>query len=371
MLDRIDAIDPELWRAMFPPHWKDWRYFRTLEETFHDEFPQRYLLLRDEGRLRAILPLFFVTQDLTASLSERARRWLRPLRRQLTARLLVAGCIVGDARIGVPDPADLPAVCPALDEALGLFARHAGVSLLLYKDVPSAYRPAMARLVAAGRCLRLASLPGVSLRLDFADFDEYMRLRLGKATRKSLRRKFRALEALPSPLTLEVKNAVAGAEAGELHALYERVARRGDVQFEVFTPEYFVKLAERMPEQARYFIWRHAGRAVAFCFCTVHGDTIYDNDLGLDEATASALNLYHVTFRDIVRWALAHGLRRYESCPFNYHPKLHLRMDLVPLDLYARHTSPLLNVLLRGLAPLAAPTRQEPLLREFPNAAEI
>ena len=156
-----------------------------------------------------------------------------------------------------------------------------------------------------------------------------------------------------------------GAEAGELHALYERVALRGDVQFEVFTKEYFVKLAERMPDQARYFIWRHAGRVVAFCFCTVHGDTIYDNDLGLDEATASALGLYHVTFRDIVRWALAHGLRRYESCPFNYHPKLHLRMDLVPLDLYARHTSPPLNVLLRWLAPLAAPTRQEPLLKEF------
>ena len=371
MFDRIDAINLELWRAMFPPHWKDRRYFHTLEETFPDEFPQRYLVLHGGGRVRAILPLFFVTQDLTASLSDRARRWLRPLRRRLTARLLMAGCIVGDARIGVPDPADLPAVCPWLDEALGLFARHEGVSILLYKDVPCGCRPAMSRLVREGRCLRLASLPGVSLKLDFADFDEYMRTRLGKATRKSLRRKFRVVEALPSPLILEVKNSVDDAEAGELHALYERVARRGDVQFEVFTKEYFVKLAERMPDQARYFVWRHAGRVVAFCFCTVHGDTIYDNDLGLDEAAASALGLYHVTFRDIVRWALAHGLRRYESCPFNYHPKLHLRMELVPLDLYARHTSPLLNLLLRWLAPLAAPTRQEPLLKEFANAAEI
>ena len=371
MLDRIDAIDPGLWRALFPPHWKDWRYFRTLEETFPDEFPQRYLLLREGARARAILPLFFVTQDLTASLSERVRRWLRPWRRWLTARLLVAGCVVGDARIGVPDPADLPAILPILDEALDLFARHEGVSILLYKDVPAFYRPAMSRLVGDGRCLRMASLPGVSLKLDFSDFDEYVRTRLGKATRKSLRRKFRVVESLPSPLTLEVKSAVSGAEAGELHALYERVALRGDVQFEVFTQEYFVQLAERMPDQARYFIWRYQGRIVAFSFCTVHGDTIYDNDLGLDEDAASAFGLYHVTFRDIVRWALAHGLRRYESSPFNYDPKLHLRMELVPLDLYARHTSPVLHTLLRWFAPLAAPTRQEPLLKEFPNAAEV
>ncbi len=372
VVDRIEAIEPETWAAMFPPHWKDWRYFRTLEETFPTEFPQRYLLLRtDDGELLAILPLFLVTQDLTAGLGDRARRWLKPWRRVLTARLLVAGCIVGDARIGVPDAAHLPAVCPWLDEALGMFAQHVGVSLLLYKDVPGEHRDGLAALVAQRRCLRMPSLPGVSLKLDFADFDEYLRTRLGKSTRKSLRRKFRAVEALESPCTLEVRNSVDDTQVGELHALYERVALRGDVHFEVFTREYFLRLAERMPDQARYFIWRQAGRVVAFSFCTVHGDTIYDNDLGLEETAASALHLYHITFRDIVRWALAQGLRRYESCPFNYHPKLHLRMELVPLDLYARHTSPILNALLHWIAPLAAPTRQEPLLKHFPNAAEI
>ncbi len=149
------------------------------------------------------------------------------------------------------------------------------------------------------------------------------------------------------------------------------MARRGDVHFEVFTAEYFLTLGQRMPEQTRYFIWRQAGRIVAFSFCTIHDGAIYDNDLGLDEAAASALHLYHVTFRDIVRWALAHGLKHYYSSPFNYDPKLHLRMELVPLDLYARHVSPLFNTALRWFAPLAAPTRQEPLLRQFPNAERL
>ena len=45
----------------------------------------------------------------------------------------------------------------------------------------------------------------------------------------------------------------------------------GDVHFEVFTREYFHSLGQRMPDQTRYFIWRHAGRIVAFSFCTVYG----------------------------------------------------------------------------------------------------
>ena len=375
VFDRLACLDPLLWQAAFPAHWKDYRYFQTLEETFADEFPQRFLVLRGNGParpVRAVLPLFFVVQDLTVSLSARVRRWLRPLRRALTLRLLMAGCIVGDGHIGVMDPADdLAAVCAELDEAVDLFARREGVSLVLFKDFPEAYRPAMAPLTARGRFTRLPSLPAVGLRLDFATFDEYLQTRPGKATRKSLRRKFREVDALADPITLEVKNSVTPAEAVALHALYERVARRGDVHFEVFTAQYFLTLGRRMPEQTRYFIWRQAGRIVAFSFCTVHDGTIYDNDLGLDESAAGALHLYHVTFRDIVRWALAHGLKQYYSSPFNYDPKLHLRMDLVPLDLYARHTTPLFNTVLRWFAPLAAPTRQEPLLRRFPNAERL
>lgn len=375
VFDRLAGIDPILWQAAFPPAWKDYRYYQTLEETFAGEFPARYLLLREGNErspVRAILPMFFVEQDLTVSLAASVRALLRPLRRFLTLRLLMAGCIVGDAQVGMTDPDDDPAeVMMALDEALELYARREGASIRLFKDLPESYRPAMAPLVAAGRYTRLPSLPAVGLPLDFVSFDEYLQTRPGKSTRKSLRRKFREIDALADPVTLEVKQSVTDAEAVALHALYERVALRGDVHFEVFTADYFRKLGERMPETTRYFIWRQAGRIVAFSFCTLHDGAIYDNDIGLDETVASELHLYHVTFRDIVRWALAHGLKQYYSSPFNYDPKLHLRMDLVPLDLYARHTSPVVNRLLRWFAPLAAPTRQEPLLTQFPNADRL
>ncbi len=376
VFDRLAGIDPLVWQTVFPTSWKDYRYFQTLEETFADQFPPRYLVLHEpgageDGVVRAILPLFFVTQDLTVSLAASVRAWLKPLRRWLTLRLLMAGCIVGDGQVGVADPGDTAGALAELDEALETFARREGVSIRLFKDMPEAYRPALAPLTASGRYTRLPSLPGVCMALDFASFDEYLQTRPGKSTRKSLRRKFREVDALSEPITLEVKNSVTAEEAVALHALYERVALRGDVHFEVFSADYFLKLGERMPETARYFVWRHAGRIVAFSFCTVHDGAIHDNDIGIDETADPSLHLYHLTFRDIVRWALAHGLKHYYSAPFNYDPKLHLRMDLVPLDLYARHTNPVVNCLLRWFAPLAAPTRQEPLLAQFPSAGRL
>ncbi len=360
------------WAALFPTHWKDYRYYQTLEETFEGVFEQRYLLLGAPfaGGTAAILPFFFVEQDLTVSLPGWLRALLRPFSRWLKVRMLMAGCIVGEAQIGVDEPERLPAVCAALDDALDQYARQEGVGIILGKDFPTQYRAPMGRLVARGRFTRLPSLPAVGLKLDFESFEEYVQTRLGKATRKSLRRKFRDVEQAGG-LALEVKHCLTEEEAGTLHALYERVALRGDQHFEFFTKEYFLRLGERMPEQTRYFIWRYRGRVVAFSFCTVHDGAIYDNDLGLDEGLASSLHLYHVTFRDIIQWALAHGVTHYYSSPFNYDPKRHLRMDLVPLDLYARHRHKVVNFALRHLAPWAAPTRQEPLLRQFANAGEL
>ena len=373
VFDGAGDLEPERWGAFFPPHWKDQRYYRTLEETFAGQFPQRYLVLREQDEVRAVQPLFFVDQDLTVSLAGWLRAILRPLRRWTRMRLMMVGCIVGEAQTGLPDAAKAfqPLMAEALTKALEQYARHEGVSIVLLKDFPLASREGLRVLTERGAYTRLPSLPGVRLPLDFTSFEDYVQTHLGKATRKSLRRKFREVDALPEPVTLEVKSSVTQVEAAAVHALYERVALRGNVHFEVFTKEYFYALGQRMPEQARFFIWRHAGQIVAFSFCTIHGGAIYDNDIGVDETAPASLHLYHLTFRDIIRWALAQGLECYYSAPFNYDPKLHLRMELVPLDLYARHLSPAVNFFLRHLAPLAAPTRQEPLLKLFPNAGQL
>ena len=187
--------------------------------------------------------------------------------------------------------------------------------------------------------------------------------------RKNLRRKFRANADRP-PVTMEVRTDVSDI-VDEVHPLYLQVLARSDFRFEELTKEYLAGLGRTMPERTRFFVWRQEGKAVAFSIASVHGGRLYDNYLGLDYAVALDLHLYFVTIRDMIVWGMAQGLKTYYSTPLNYDPKLHLRFDLEPLDLYVRHLSTVANPFFKRIAPLLEPTRYDKGLRRFANYADL
>ena len=188
---------------------------------------------------------------------------------------------------------------------------------------------------------------------------------LSKATRKDLRRKFRDAEA-SDPIELQVVTDVTP-YVDEVYPLYLNVYGRSPLQFEKLTKDYMCRVGREMPDKTRFFIWRQEGRAIAFSLCMLHGDSIYDEYLGLDYDVALKLHLYFYTLRDIVEWAMKQGIKWYCSSALNYDPKRRLKCELMPLDLYVTHTSPLANFVLRRVLPWLEPTRNDKTLREFPN----
>jgi len=211
-------------------------------------------------------------------------------------------------------------------------------------------------------------MPMTRLPLRYEDWDEYFRS-LSKATRKDLRRKFRKA-GRAAKIEMEVLSEIAPF-IDEIYPLYLAVHERSPLKFETLTKDYFLAVADRMPERARFFIWRQSGKIVAFSFCLICGEAIYDECIGLDYSVALDLHLYFYTLRDIISWALQQRLKYYYSNPLNYEPKLHLDCELVPLDLYVRHTSALLNPIFRRVIGYLGPTRHEPILKRFPNADQL
>ncbi len=188
---------------------------------------------------------------------------------------------------------------------------------------------------------------------------------LSKSTRKDLRRKFRDA-ASAEPIALEVVTD-ATPYVEEIYPLYLNVYRKSPLQFERLTKDYLCRVGREMPDKVRFFIWRQAGKAVAFSLCMIQGDSIYDEYLGLDYTVALDLHLYFYTLRDIVEWAIKQGMKWYCSSALNYDPKRRLKCELMPLDLYVTHTSPIANFVLKRVLPLLEPTRNDKTLREFPN----
>jgi predicted N-acyltransferase len=360
------------WHGAFHNKCKDYRYYEIVEETLEDDFDFHYLLLEDDsGKVRAIQPIFFVRQNLVegvpgkiSSIVDRVRKFFP---RFLTMRVLMVGCAAGTGDLGACDAKDERWLANALQASLSIYARQSKASLVVLKDFPATYRSNLEALPMNGYA-RIPSMPMTRLPLHYSNWDEYFRT-LSKATRKDLRRKFRKAERAPR-IEMEVVNDITDL-VDEIYPLYLAVHERSALKFETLTKDYFRAIAHRMPERARFFIWRQLGKVVAFSFCLVCDDKIYDECIGLDYSVALDLHLYFYTLRDIISWALRQGLKYYYSNPLNYEPKLHLDCELVPLDLYIMHTSPLLNPIFRRLIKYLGPTRHDPVLHRFPNADQL
>jgi predicted N-acyltransferase len=362
----------DAWKRAFEGKCKDHRYYELIEETLANDFEYHYALVEDgPGNVRGIQPIFFVRQNLIEGMRGAFRRMVDLVRkifpRFLTMRVLMVGCAAGAGDLGACDAKDKRWIAEALGATLRNYAHASRASLVVFKDFPASYRSVLAILSNNGYG-RVPSMPMTRLALSFQNFDEYLQT-LGYVSRKSLRRKFRKTERA-AKIDLEVVNDITPHIDGA-YPLYLQVHERSPMKFETLTKEFFCRIAQIMPERARFFIWRQSGKIIAFSLCLVCGDTIYDECLGLDYEVALDLHLYFYTMRDVIRWAIDRRLRYYCSGPLNYDPKLHLGHELAPLDLYVLHTRPLLNPIFRFAVKYLEPTRHDPILRKFPNADQL
>ncbi len=369
MVRSFRDIDSAVWAHSFSRQCKDSRFYEIIEETLRDKFEHRYLVLTNRETGKAVVqPFFFVDQDIIAGSPRPLRMLVARLRKKLPRffilKMLMVGCAAGEGHLGSEETWAVQ----SLQEALDAFGKQSGASIILLKDFPARYRKALASFSDAGY-QRAPSMPGARLALGYASFEDYLQRKVGKVFRKNLRRKFRKLEEVP-PITMEVLTD-ATEHVNEIYKLYHQTFTRSEFQFEELNKDYFCLLGQRMPDRVRFFLWRQSGNLIALSICMVHDDALYDLELGLDYAVALDLHMYFVTWRDIVQWAIDHGLKSYHTGPLNYDPKLHLKLELSPHDLYARHTVSLFNPIFRIAMKYLQPARHNPTLRKFPNAQEL
>jgi predicted N-acyltransferase len=361
----------EPWQRAFIGKCKDHRFYEITSQTLGPNFEHHYLIIEDRtGAVRGVQPVFFLQQNLVEGIPS-IRGAVETVRarfpRFLTMRLLMVGNAAGEGHLSGANESDERFVADALAQILPIFARQAKASLIVFKDFPAHNRDMLATLTR-NDFTRIPSMPMTELALEYRDFDHYVTT-LGASTRKDLRRKFRRI-AEAEPITVEVVTDLTP-YVDEVYPFYLQVHERSPMKFERLTPEYLSELGRRMPDRVRFFIWRQNGKAIAFSVALVHDGTIYDDYLGLDYRVALDLHLYFYTLRDILSWALGQGLKRYRSSPLNYQPKLHLGCELYPLDLYVRHTNPIVNKIFPPILKLLEPTRHDPVLQRFPNAHEL
>lgn len=372
IVSRPELEECSYWRSAFSDKRKDHRYYELVEDTIRQEFEYLYFTIKDEhGAVRAVQPFFILDQDLIAGVSPRIGVLMNSIRRVwprfLKMRTLMVGCTAGEGHLD-GDKWSLSSNARLLASDIVAHARSLQAALIVLKEFPAKYREPLKCFLDHG-FTRVPSLPMTRLNIDYPSFDEYMNRALNSATRRKLRKKFRAAEQGP-PIEMSVIDDVTSV-IDEVYPLYLQVYERSKLHFEKLTNEFFCGLGRRMPDKVRFFVWRQSTRIIAFSLCIPEGDALYAEYIGLDYSVALTLHLYHYAVRGMTSWAMANGYKWFRSSGLNYDPKLHLRHLLDPIDLYVRHASPVANVILKRVLPLLEPTRYDPILKKFSNYDDL
>jgi len=361
------------WPHAFEHERKDSRYYEIVEDTILQGFEYRYFAIKDtNGEVRAIQPFFILDQDMLVGASPKVGNLINAIRniwpRFMRVRVLMVGCAAGEGHLDNAEAMPFDHQSQLLASAIVTEAIKLRAPLIVLKEFPAKYRDALQCFLLCGFA-RVPSLPMTKLNINYASFAEYMNKALNSATRTKLRRKFRAA-AQAAPIEMTVVNDITPA-VDEIYPLYLQVYERSKMHFEKLSKEYFCRLGRAMPDKVRFFVWRQNARIVAFTLCMIEEDVIYAEYIGLDYSVALDLHLYHYAVRDMITWSIAHGYKWFRSSALNYDPKLHLRHQLDPIDLYVRHTSRLKNPLLKLILPLIEPTRYDKTLKKFPNYEDL
>lgn len=371
VIGRSELASVEIWRSAFADERKDHRYYEILEDTLPEGFDYKYFAIRDgAGRIRAVQPFFLVDQDILEGSAANARIVAlirRRFPRFLKLRTLMVGCSAGEGHLAGADGLPAAAVVDVLARGIRGHAARLGAKLIVLKEFPRGYRALFEPFLRAGFG-RTPSMPMTKLNIEYKSFENFIEKALSGKARKNVRRNLGASknEDIRMSVTDDTANLV-----DEIYPLYLQVYDRSKLHFEKLTKDYFREAGARMKDKVRVFTWHRGNTLVAFNICMVQGDQFFSEYIGFDYSVALSLHLYFVVVRDTINWAIAGGYKWFRSSGLNYDPKLHLRHELDPIDLYVRHVSAPANMVLRWFLPLMTPVRHDDTLKKFRNYADL
>jgi predicted N-acyltransferase len=360
-----------VWQSTFSSSRKDHRYYEILEDTLQDGFEYGYFVITDDtGEGLAIQPFFVVDQDMLEGVTSlsRAMTSIRKLfPRFMMMRTLMVGCTAGEGHLAASPRISAAEIGKVLAANVVRHAKTLKARMVVMKEFPTQYREALDCLLDSGFC-RVPSMPAVSLDVAHASFEEFIQKALRANARRHLKKNLAATKNanIKMQITADPHQVLE-----EIHRLYLQVFEKSEFRFEKLTLNYFRRIAAQMGDKVRFFTWRRGDRLIACSLSMVEGKTLYLEYLGLDYKVAFDLHLYHYTFRDQYNWAVQNGMTKIWSSALGYDPKLHLRFQLDPLDLYVQHVQPFMNAVLQRTLKWMVPARYNETLKKFPNYAEI
>jgi len=335
----IEAFDREEWNALFPGELEDWFYYRAVENAGIEGFEWIYLAVWDNGRLRAAVPGFVTDYRLDTTLSGTAKHVAgfvtRIAPRLLAIPLVSLGSPVGEichlgfaANCNADERRELASVL--MNKLLDV-ARQRRIGMIAVKDASDDDDALWSAVCGAAGLRRMPGQATARLSLPFRRLEDYL-ASLGAATRKDMRRKLRARDALRVEWRSEIDDII-----DPVMALYRSTLAHAEYQFEELTPAYFTGVLSD-PHRRAFCVTYWLDRAlIGFNLVLRDSTRLLDKFFGMDAVEGRAHNLYYLSWMENVRYCIEHGVPLYQSGQGLEREKRRLGSRLAPNWLWYRH----------------------------------
>ena len=349
----IAEIGQERWNSCFPGVLEDYDYLAAVEAAGLDGFVWRYIAVQDQnGQTVAAAPVFVTDHRLDLTLAPAVRRMTALVRRVYERALVMRLAALGSPCLEDVGVGFAPALGPAqridalgrIMEGLETVAVRENAWLLAVKDAPERDRELWSIALGPDGWGRAPGMPGAELPITFADEQGYL-ARLGRQTRKDMRRKLRSRSAIE----IERRTSLAGLE-DRIDELYRQTRERSSLQFETLTAAYFTGVLARMEGRASCVLYWRGRELLGFNLLLSDGRTLLDKFFCMGSEGRDH-DLYFLSWFENVGFCVRNNLARYQSGQAGYGSKLRLGSRLIGADLWFRHRRAWLDVLLQRLAP--------------------
>lgn len=367
----IKSTCEEEWNSLFGGDIiEGWGYHKNFEEAGVREFSLGYLLARRDQKLAAILPFFTVDFSFATIIQGPLQRLILKIQKHFTSFMRIKLLFVGfptteELYLGISRQEDLRSVLEGSLKEFYEIMKKEKISTILFYNL-SGKHSALGEYLRQRGFARMENFPNTKITIRAASLEEYINM-LSKNTRKDLRRKLKKSSRL-AQLHTEVITDISPIR-NRIYELYLNNLGDSDVSFETLTPDFFQKIPENMPGSVKFFITRDKEKIVAFNLCLVKGDTCIDKFIGFDQALARKYHLYYFTFCHNLDWCIKNGFRFYQMGITDYHPKLRLGAELIPLHIYFRRLNPITNLFGKLIARIIQPANFDPTLRKIKKEA--
>ena len=350
--DRLDAIEPDEWRALFPGHPDSYDIVRLTADCGMDGFSFASIVVREGSKPILILPLFDVRFRIGSLLDGAAGKIVGAMAKILpgifSPRLLGVGIVEGEwGQVGIDPAADEQAWELAINALRKEMRRRRAALLVLLNFTPQAVAA-----LPGGFQKRLAAIdtiPCARLKIDFSSTDEYLS-RLSKSTRKDLRRKLRSAEEIKIVAIDEV-----GPWLDRMYALYMDTVDRAELSLGIQRKDYFRRIFREVAG-ARCVLYLKDDQLLAFNLLVERDGTLIDKYFCMEPEAGRLHSLYFVSWMENLRYCCEKKLTVYHAGPGAEATKARLGAEFVPSITLFRHRYAPVHAVLKRLKRLIAYT---------------